>query len=220
MCAKEQQVEEILQRTEEALQCAELGLADVIARDPERFRIGLKNVITFGRSITFVLQNLRTPLKPGEFDEWYAPHQAVMKNSPLMRHFTNLRNEIEKQGKLNIGLAIKNLSISSTDMAKFEPRPPGASSFFIGDQIGGSGWIVEHPNGSSDKYYVSLPKSMGSVEVMFADNRASSAPELKDVSAQELCQRYIRAMRTVVELARERFAPKPATVPPPARARP
>ncbi len=35
--------------------------------------------------------------------------------------------------------------------------PPGAQGFFIGDSLGGSGWEIQLPDGSTEKFYVALP---------------------------------------------------------------
>lgn len=37
------------------------------------------------------------------------------------------------------------------------PPPPDATSFFIADLIGGSGWEIELPDGLTEKYYVVVP---------------------------------------------------------------
>ena len=34
--------------------------------------------------------------------------------------------------------------------------PEGANGFFIGDNLGGSGWEVYLPDGSTEKYYVAM----------------------------------------------------------------
>jgi len=45
--------------------------------------------------------------------------------------------------------------------AGFGPQPPGATSFFIGDELGGTGWEVSQPDGSTEKYYIDLPEEIG-----------------------------------------------------------
>jgi len=59
MSADQVEIEAILRRVQETLETAKHGLADLL--DPARGRrnTGLRNLITFGRSVTFVIQNLR-----------------------------------------------------------------------------------------------------------------------------------------------------------------
>lgn len=35
--------------------------------------------------------------------------------------------------------------------------PPGAKDFYLTDELGGSSWEVELPDGSTTKYYAQLP---------------------------------------------------------------
>jgi hypothetical protein len=81
-------VREILQRVKDTLETAKQGLIDL--KDPTRMRrlTGLRNLITFGRSVTFVVQNLRG-VDGLDFDSWYGPVQAEMKSDPLMRYFVD-----------------------------------------------------------------------------------------------------------------------------------
>lgn len=38
--------------------------------------------------------------------------------------------------------------------------PPGARGFFLADEVGGSGWEIEMPDGRVEKFYVGLPESL------------------------------------------------------------
>lgn len=60
----------VLADADETLQTAEWGLADLTGPDPRRRRSGLRNVVTFGRAFTNVLQNLRSLVGREAFDEW------------------------------------------------------------------------------------------------------------------------------------------------------
>jgi hypothetical protein len=174
--------------------------------DPRRNRrmSGLRNLIVFGRSVTFVLQNLRSVI-PEEFDVWYGPHQEALRNDPLMRYFVEARNELEKQGKLNVATSAFIRSFSSDDIKKFGRPPVGATSFFIGDQLGGTGWEVELAGGTKEKYYVELPVSIGEVKQHFANLPLAKAPELREATVEELCQRYLEKLAQIVALARQTF---------------
>jgi ABC-type anion transport system duplicated permease subunit len=50
--------------------------------------LGLRNVLTFARSVTFVLQNLSS--KSEDFDNFYTPHQEKMKADPVFSFFLML----------------------------------------------------------------------------------------------------------------------------------
>lgn len=169
---------------------------------------GLRNLITFGRSVTFVLQNLRSVVRE-EFDAWYEPHQESLKNDPLMRYFVEARNELEKQGKLSVATSAHIHSFSTGDIAKFGRPPIGAKGFFIGDQLGGSGWEVELADGSKEKYYVELPSSIAEVKQYFSNLPEAMAPELKGATVEDLSKRYIDRLAALVLAARTHFLGAP-----------
>jgi len=197
-------IEAVLQRVDDTLETAKLGLSDLLDTSRSRRMSGLKNLIAFGRSVTFVLQNLRSVVGR-DFDAWYEPHQQSMKNDPLMRYFVEARNELEKQGKLSVSTSARINSCSSGDIAKFGRPPVGATAFFIGDQLGGSGWEIELADGSKEKYYVELPTSMAEVKQHFSNLPEAMAPELKGATIEDLSQRYIERLSSLVIGAREHF---------------
>jgi hypothetical protein len=79
------------------LETAEQGLRDLIV-EPETTRkwAGLRQVVIWGRAVTFALQRMRAVVP--DFDDWYGPLQEEMKTDPLLRYFVNLRNQLEKEG--------------------------------------------------------------------------------------------------------------------------
>lgn len=204
MNADKMEIKEILQRVEETLDTAKQGLSDLVEPSRTRRNTGLRNLIAFGRSVTFVMQNLRG-VHGSDFDSWYLPHQEILKTDPLMRYFVDARNELEKQGKLSVATICKiNVSLPD-DIEKFGRPPFGATSIFIGDQLGGSGWMVELPDGKTEKYYVELPLSVGEVTQHFTNFPAAKAPELANLSIEELCSMYIRKLDALVNLAKSHF---------------
>lgn len=204
MTKRRAEIEAVLQRADETLQTAMLGLSDLLDSSRDRRMSGLRNVIAFGRSVTFVLQNLRSVVRE-EFDAWYEPHQKSLKNDPLMRYFVEARNELEKQGKLSVSTSTHIRFFSSTDIAKLGRPPTGAKGFFIGDQFGGSGWEVELADGSMEKYYVDLPSSIAEVKQHFSNLPEAMAPELKGATVEELSQRYLERLESLVFAARTHF---------------
>ena len=157
---------DIIRSIEETLKTAEQGLEDLIKGPPKRKLSGLRNLVVFGRAITNVLQNLRST-EP-DFNTWYGKYMEEMKNDPLMKYFYDLRTKILKKGLLETSTHtyIKQLRIPE-DLTRFDPPPPNAKGFFIGDNLGGSGWEVQLPNDSIVKYYIELPYDIGSVSLHF-----------------------------------------------------
>jgi len=207
---KKSQIETIL-RAEETLQTARHGYEDLIGENKSRRFTGLRNLIVFGRSVTFVLQNLRSVIEL-EFDSWYQAEQQKMRIDPLMRYFLKARNEIEKQGNLSLSTSVEIRSFSTSDLKRFGPPPPGATRFFIGDQLGGAGWVVNMPGGTTEKYYVELPEDVGEIRQHFVGSLEADAPELTGRSVEELSEMYLTRLKELLNTARERFLGKPPTL--------
>ena len=75
------------------LRMVQQGLRDMQEANQDRILLGFLGIVVFGRSMTLVMQNLRTHDRQA-FDSWYAPWQAEMKNDPLMRYFYDLRTMV------------------------------------------------------------------------------------------------------------------------------
>ena len=197
-------IQAVIIKAEETLQTARYGFDDLTSGNYQRRFAGIRNLVVFGRSVTFVLQNLKTPVGEAAFNEWYGPIQEQMKGDVLMKYFVTLRNEILKQGKLPVSTSA-SISMNSGDMAKLGTPPPGAKSFFIGDQAGGSGWEIELPDGSKEKYYVEIPESMAKVQQHFSELPVPGDDELKKKSIEELCEYYLENLEAVLDSARKCF---------------
>jgi hypothetical protein len=88
---------EVLGRVRGTQSQAECGWADLTGQpNPMRQWNGLKSMVTAGRSVTFVLQKLRS--REASFEAWYAPLQIKMRADPLLQYICGLRNSIEKEG--------------------------------------------------------------------------------------------------------------------------
>ncbi|MGE6123696.1 hypothetical protein ACLH0G_03165 [Aeromonas rivipollensis] len=218
MSIDDNKAKDIIRRVEETLETAKHGLSDLL--DPSRTRryTGLRNLIAFGRSVTFVIQNLRG-VDGLDFDSWYQPRQEAMKADPLMRYFVDARNELEKQGKLSVATSAHLKSFSTSDIQKFGRPPIGATSFFIGDHLGGTGWEVELADGTKEKYYVDLPSSLGEVKQHFTNFPVAKAPELANHSVEELCTMYIDKLQELVTQAKSHFLAEPEQPKPAQRSR-
>ena len=197
-------IEQILQRTEDTLSTAKHGYQDLVSGDKARRFTGLRNLIVFGRSVTFVLQNLRSTVGKERFDTWYEPEQELMKADPVLKYFVKLRNDLEKQGKLPVSTSVNINNFSSSSLDKYK-KPPGTVGFFIGDQMGGSGFEIELPDGSKEKYYVELPTDVASVSQHFNEFPAPEDDELKNKTIEELSGYFISKLESLLNNAREEF---------------
>ena|SRR3990172_13344016 len=200
----EQTTPEVLNRCEETLATARFGLED-IKQFPERRLAGLRNLIVFGRAVTNILQNLRST-ETG-FDDWYTPLKEEMERDPLLKYFYRLRTEILKRGSLNVGSYAHISSFQyPQDLKKLGPPPPNTKSFFIGDQLGGSGWEVVMEDGSAVKYYVDLPGDIGQAGLHLPEapqEHLGQRLENKDIGY--LAELYLRYLEDLVNNAKQVF---------------
>lgn len=183
---------------EKKLETAYFGLKDMLA-GPERYDAGLMNAVVFGRMVTLSLQNMSTSVP--RFAEWYKPHRENLAADPLMRFFVTMRNEIEKQVKDHKSA---HVFISNVDQSLFDQLgdpPPGATSFFMGDEFGRSGWNIQQPDGEVDRYYVVLPAGILDHKICLRD----TPPEFAHVQASDLVAIYLGKLGEVVKAARQEF---------------
>jgi hypothetical protein len=195
-------VEEVLARANDTLFTAQLGFEHVKGQDPRARLAGLRNVVVFGRSVTNVLQNLRS-IEP-KFEEWYQPYVKEMQSDELMRFFYKLRSEILKEGAVEIH---SSMTLNGDLMAVFRHfrAPPRAKGFFVGDRIGGSGWEVEVGDSETEKYYVQLPNEIPGLRVDMNIHFSQAPENFKGVPAAELCERYLMYLARMVADAKKMF---------------
>lgn len=194
---------EVLKNAEEILSTARLGFDDLKSKDKNRRMSGLRNLIVFGRSVTFVIQNLSS-IEPN-FSKWYETIQSELKSDPLMKYFVDVRNNILKQGKMEVSTSTHLKSFSPSDINKLKPRPSGATSFFMGDEIGGSGWIIPLADGTEEKFYIDVPSSIAEVKQVFPDLPESVDASIKRKSIEELCELYLQKLESIIDRARLEF---------------
>lgn len=189
----------VLENIRQTLDAARFGYDDLMGEDPRRRHIGLRNFVVFGRAVTNVIQTLRS-VDP-DFDAWYAPIQADLRADPIARYFYQLRSEILKEGSTNIGIAIE---INRFNLADLQPLmknpPPGAQSFFVGDQRGGSGWQIVNADGSTEAYYVALPDNISDgIEYSFM------SPDLPGVTVNQAATTYLAKLNSLVVQTTARY---------------
>jgi hypothetical protein len=194
---------EIVRRLRVALEDTQRGYEDLTGPDPTRRHAGLRNVVVFGRSVTQVAQTMRD-VDRERFNAWYASYEAEMAKDSLMRFFNTLRTIILKEGA---PATTTSGFIEHFDMRDVPPPPPGASSFFVGDSLGGSGWIIEQPDGTQQKFYINLPAEAGSW-TFHLENPPDThlGKSIEDDSAQGLSALYIDYLSRFVEAFESEFS--------------
>lgn len=166
----------------------------------------MRNVVIWGRATTNVLQQLRRAT--GFFDEWYDAWRREMESDPLLKYLYKLRNRMLKAGELAVTSHTYISRLTSRDIPPRSTWPPGADDFFIGDQLGGSGWTVRLPDGSLTKVYVRLPEEVGRswLELAGVPDSHLGTP-INDRSVKAICDLYVVYLRRFVEDAEQTFSP-------------
>ena len=85
--------------------------ADEAYFNPEEFRRSIQTAIQTLRTVTFMLQSMKRDIP--DFDRWYGAWQTSLKADPLMRWMVEARNQIEKQGDLELHSFVRAEIIAS-----------------------------------------------------------------------------------------------------------
>lgn len=200
-------VSDVLRKARLVLSHAQLGLADLGGPDPTRRLAGLHNAMVWGRAVTSVLQNLRS-IQGLEFNAWYEPRRAQMARDPLLRFFYRRRSEALKEGGPTTTQRIHVRHLRGSDLTEtLQDPPPGAVSFFIGDELGGNGWIVRLPDGTEAKHYVALPASVDVHHDLFLPDppKEHLGQPIADPTALNLTRLYIAYLSELVSDAEVEF---------------
>lgn len=191
----------VFKNIDDTLKTVEIALKDLKNELPERRLASIRNIITFGRSVTFAIQKLKSHVDG--FDDWYKPKQQEMISNPLFKYFKDIRDEIIHEGKLNTNVSV-SVPFFSPLFLQYMPKPPNHKGFFIGDQNGGSGWIVENADGEEEKYYITLNKDFVDVQLTLV-GLPDNLP-YEDTSTLNLCTIYFDYLNNLVTEAKERFS--------------
>lgn len=76
---------------------------------------------------------------------------------------------------------------------------------FVGDSYGGSGWLIDMPDGTQEKFYVDLPKSLADVKSYFLDVPEKLREEIQSKDIIELGDEYIAKLKDVIDDCRKTF---------------
>lgn len=188
-------VEMIIYRARENLGIAKLAWNDIASKEPGRSGIGLNCAIIFGKSAIDVVKKLRR-IRRKEFEEWLPPYELVMFEDPLIQWFFDQRSRILKTGelaKLDMATPLENLPYLMQKLLG-EP-PPDATRFFMTPE--GSGWFLEHPDGTGEQQFVDLTPSPELAEEYSVTMSLAGCPtaihdkELEDKTPQGLVSAFL-----------------------------
>jgi len=185
---------------------ARAGLADAVGVDPTRRRAGVMNLFTYGRSVTHTMQTMKNV--DNAFEAWWTPYQAKIGSDPLMKFFNSQRNALLKEGEL---VTVNSTFIKHLDGAMIaainQHAPPGTVGTLFGDQLGGNGWEVAMPDGSTQKVYFALPADFGVESTLhFPDPPAvHDGKPVVDTSIGNVGGLFIDSLSKIVDEFIERF---------------
>ena len=119
---------QVVTRSGTMLRMVRQGLRDMTDADHDRLLFGFLGVVVFGRSMTLVMQNLRTHDRL-TFDAWYGPWQQEMQGDPLMKYFNDLRTKVIHQDAPSIGIVLASSGESALPIGSItiEDMPPPKS---------------------------------------------------------------------------------------------
>jgi hypothetical protein len=204
---EERSMQDILAASKQMLTNAQMGLRNVKSADPTQRVPGLHNVIVFGRAVTIALQRLRSVVEG--FDEWYG--EALPAKDPLLIYMNRARNAILKQAetpRLSTHVVVRNFDGNPSRMFSGEP-PQGATGVFVGDLLGGSGWLVRLPDGTQETYYAELsPFFEGTVTLHFQNGPTEFMGQpVTDSTVAGIASSYVAMLERVITEAEHRFSP-------------
>lgn len=204
----EQNVKTIFSRIDQQLDFVASSFIDLTKtpHDPKLRLRSLANIITFGRSVTFVMQNLRSSVT--NFDDWYKPFQDEMKGDELLIFFKDARNKLEKQGRLDTNTTVHMKNFNFNMIQKYRENPPeNAKGFFIGDSLGGSGWEILMPDNTVEKLYVDLDIDCYlDIKILFVpENIHHKGQLITDTSIENCCYLFLQYLKELVKQAKEQF---------------
>lgn len=198
----------VLERVSVRLEDARVALDrfQTLKSPVERLR-AFRQFVRDSREVTFALQRMRSAAG-SQFDAWYRPIQDEMRSDPLLQAFKDLRNRIEKQGEVGPGgLSIHVGKLNAKEIRYYFLPPRYAEEFFIGDQLGRSGWEIRRPDGRTEYRYVDLLDQWAvEVEYSFSEEPESHlGQDIRGKSLLEMAEMYWRYLSDLVESAEEEF---------------
>jgi len=191
----------VIDRAKNHLHLMKINLEDLTnTPSAQKRHAALANIITIGRSITFILQNLKSTVLGSEtFLKWYTPVQESMKKDELLNFFKDARNELEKEGKLNTIINIK--TEKSTDLGSKSDKPLNAKHFFLFDNLGGCGWLIENEDGTTEKIYTEIHDGVN-IEILFSKPPTQHlGSKISNPTIENICNLYYEYLKSLINKA-------------------
>ncbi|MCD9854624.1 hypothetical protein LUD75_07890 [Epilithonimonas sp. JDS] len=198
-------VKSVLENAENTLYTAELGLKMYQDSSSSKDKMaGLRNLIVFGRAVTNVLQNLKNLVV--NFEGWYNPKVEEMGKDAILKHFYQMRSEVLKEGDIKFASSVQFNNFNSMEFEKKieSIRPPNAKSFFIGDELGGSGWNIENEDGTIEKFYININEHLD-VELNYKIELYNNKLDLPTKDIPEAGIYYIEYLKNLLNEAKNTF---------------
>jgi hypothetical protein len=207
--ARQRPASEILASVRKTLIQTECGLNDLGGQDPLRREHGLRDVIVYGRAVTFPLQNLHESDETVDDEghgDWYRENVKLrMRNNDVAKFFVALRNRLEKEGSLEVagrprneGIYIERLSLQDLRRS----APAGTDNITVDADA-----IVRFRQADTlvrETAWPGMQAIIGEV-LKFED----TPPELAGQTVEQLATAYVDLLRDVVAAAEARFGQQP-----------
>lgn len=197
------EINAILDRSEDMLAAAQSGLKQFENSEGQARLIGLYNAITFGRSVTFVLKNLKG--KTEGFDDWYSSKVDFLIDDSICSYMNELRSKILKEGDPDTASYANLDNFNTNQLAR--ATPPWADGSFIGDRFGGSGFYVKRQDGTELKFYYDFDFDNVETGLYFKETQDPDKSEFNQniVPAEEDLKYYIGVMAVIAREANDKF---------------
>jgi hypothetical protein len=177
---------------EHLMRLAEEGFRHLSEGPPDRRFPGLRNLLVFGEAMLNQMRLLSAadPL----FATWFDQHQKAASADPQLIELAKLRKAVLREPKERRDFTTVQLASAGKGYGR---RPENARVFFSGDRLGGSGWEIDIPGGTVEKYYVALPQDVGPAGYRYETDGPSTARTI-----EPLARRYLAHLREVFRYAK------------------
>jgi hypothetical protein len=147
-------INEIFETALEQLELTELQLKNMENVSPKARKSAAVAAVAMARTSYHSLKKLQEAGQ--EAREWFKKINERLSKSEVSEWVRKTRDRMLKEADLSIS---SGMHIESFSSDQIPTPPPNAVSFFLGDEIGGSGWFVLHPDGSESKYYIDVSQT-------------------------------------------------------------
>src|SRR5205823_226809 len=140
------------------------------------------------------------------FEAWWKPYQDKLAADPLMRYFNQTRTDVLHEGELQTSNYTTIGKDRPVDMGQLMRKlnkhaPPNTIGTFFGDQLGGNGWEVRMPDGTTERVYFDLPAESGVESNLHLPDPPTEhdGQQITDTSIKNLGGLYIQTLNRIVD---------------------